>query len=86
MKRFSNLFVYESTNFHGVYKNCKLLEDVPYHGPSSRINDPFSHTYAFAGEVFPTVIVDLEASEIRFFEEFEDQNPVFTIHFKVSYL
>lgn len=76
MKRFGNLFMYETTNFDGRYKNCKLLEDVVTKD---------GHTFAFACEVFPTIIVDMNMSEIYFFEEFDDHDPIFTIHFKISY-
>ena len=77
MKRFSNLFVYETTNFDGRYRNCKLLEDIPI--------GVGKHVYALTGEVFPTVIVDMDASEIHFFEEFDDHVPIFTLHFKCTY-
>jgi hypothetical protein len=77
MKRFSNLFTYETTNFYGRYRNCTLLTDVPL-GKSK-------HVYALAGEVFSAVVVNLEESEIYFFEEFDDHVPIFTIHFKLEY-
>lgn len=75
-KRFGNFFLYESTDFHGRYVDCTLLEDVPAAG----------HLYAMAGETFPHVIVDLEKSEMHFFEEFEEYLPMFTVHFKMSYV
>lgn len=74
MKRFGNLFMYETTNFDGCYRNCKLLEDVVS-------ND--GHIFAMACEVFPTIVVNMDASEIYFFEEFGDY---FTIHFKMCYV
>lgn len=79
MKRFSNLFVYEHTNFDGIYKNCKLLENV-YQQPG------YGNVYALAGEEYPTIIVNMETSEIHFYEEFEDRFPIFTLHFKVCYI
>jgi hypothetical protein len=78
MKRFSNLFVYETTNFQGEYKNCRLLEDV-YHMNSK-------HVFAFVGETFPTIVVDIDNSEIYFFEEFDEYVPMFTVHFKMTYI
>lgn len=76
MKRFANLFLYETTNFDGRYRNCKLLQDIPMIGGK--------HFYAFEGEVFPTIIVDFENSCVCFFEEFDDHVPIFTIRFKIS--
>ena len=76
MKRFGNLFMYETTNFDGRYRNCKLLEDIV---------STDGHVFALSCEVFPTIIVDMNTSEIYFFEEFDDHVPVFTIHFKISY-
>ena len=76
MKRFANLFMYETTNFVGRYRNCKLLDDVPSSG---------GHFFALAGEVFSAIIVDFENSEIHFFEEFDDHVPIFTIYFKLGY-
>lgn len=73
---FGNLFRYESTDFQGRYVDCTLLEDVPAAG----------HLYAMAGETFPCVIVDLNRCEMLFFEEFEEHVPMFTIHFKMSYV
>lgn len=79
MKKFANLFSYETTNFDGRYRNCTLLEDVHY--PNSK-----SAVFALAGEVFPTVIVDLNTCDVYFFEEFDDHVPMFTIKFKFSYI
>lgn len=76
MKRFGNLFMYQTTQFDGRYMNCKLLEDVIS-------ND--GHIFAFACETFSMIFVDLNASEIHFFEEFDEHIPIFTIHFKISY-
>lgn len=73
---FGNLFVYESTNFQGKFQNCTLLEDVFASG----------HVYAMAGETFPCVLVDLDKAEMYFFEEFDEHAPLFTVHFKMSYL
>lgn len=73
---FANVFVYESTNFQGRFENCTLLEDVFVSG----------HVYAMAGETFPFVIVDMDKAEMYFFEEFDENVPIFTIHFKMSYL
>lgn len=73
--RFANLFVYETTNFDGRYRNCKLLEDVRL---------PCGNIYALAGEVFPTIIVDLDNCDMSFFEEFDDHVPIITIKFKLS--
>lgn len=78
MKRFSNLFVYEKTDFQGTFTNCKLLEDI-FHENSK-------HIFAMTGEVFPTIIVNIEKSEIYFFEEFDNQMPMFSIHFKICYI
>lgn len=75
MKRFANLFMYETTNFDGRYRNCKLLEDI-------RLSN--GHVYALTGEVFPTIIVDLDNCDISFFEEFDDHVPIITIKFKLS--
>ena len=75
MKRFANLFVYETTNFYGRYRNCKLLEDIRL---------PSGHIYALTGEVFPTILVDLDNRDISFFEEFDDHIPIITIKFKLS--
>lgn len=77
-KRFANLFAYESSNFEGRYRNCKLLEDV-YHADKK-------HVFAMTGEFFSAIIVDMDASEIYFFEEFDDHVPIFTLHFKISYV
>ena len=76
MKRFGNLFMYETTQFDGTYTNCKLLEDVI---------STDGHVYAMACEVFPVIFVNMNTSEILFFEEFDTHIPVFTIHFKISY-
>ena len=75
MKRFANLFLYETTNFDGRYRNCKLLEDIRL---------PNGHVYALVGEVFPTIIVDLDNCDMSFFEEFDDHVPIITIKFKLS--
>lgn len=75
MKRFANLFSYETSNFEGRYRNCRLLEDVPSGG---------GHTFALAGEFFNAIIVDFENSEICFFEEFDDHVPIFTLHFNIK--
>lgn len=76
MKRFANLFIYETTNFDGRFRNCKLLEDVPSES---------GFIYAFAGDVFTAINVDFENSEIFFFEEFDDHVPIFTIPFNINY-
>ncbi len=70
--------MYETTDFRGMFTNCRLLEDV--FQPNSR------HIFAMAGEVFPTIIVNLDESEIHFFEEFDETVPMFTIHFKMCYI
>ncbi len=78
MRRFSNLFVYESTTFDGVYRDCKLLEDI-YHTNTK-------HVYALTGEMFPVIIVNIDTSEIHFYEEFDLDVPIFTLHFKLQYV
>lgn len=77
MKRFASLFLYESSNLDGRYRNCKLLDDV-YH-------EDMKHVFALKGEFFSAIIVDMENSEIHFFEEFDDFVPVHTLHFKISF-
>lgn len=43
------------------------------------------HVFALKGEFFSAIIVDMENSEIHFFEEFDDFVPVHTLHFKISF-
>lgn len=79
MKKFANLFSYETVNFDGGrYTNCILLEDVHY--PNSK------SVYALAGEIFPTILVDLNTCDLYFFEEYDENIPAFTIKFKLVYI
>lgn len=71
MKRFANLFTYETCLGGGNYKNCKLIQNADIH--------------ALDGEFFETIIVDFEKSEIYFFEKIDNHIPRFTLHFKINY-
>lgn len=75
MKRFANLFSYETSNLEGRFRNCRLLQDVPSGG---------GHMYALAEEFFNVITVDFENLEICFFEEFDDHVPIFTVHFNIK--
>lgn len=78
MNRFFNVFSYESTNFDGRYRNCKLLMDVP-------LSKCEGHIYALSGETFPLIIVDMNTSDMYFFEEFDDHVPVFVTRIQVKF-
>lgn len=73
MKRFGDVFTYESVNFAtGQYKNCRLITDVVIDG----------HTYAYKHEVFPLLMFDSNTYELHFFEDFDTYCPVFTLKIK----
>jgi hypothetical protein len=73
MKRFGDIFTYESVCFEsGQYKNCRLLRDV--------VAD--KHVYAYEHEIFPLIVFDSNTYEFNFFEEFDMYCPIFTIRIK----
>jgi hypothetical protein len=73
MKRFGDIFTYESVCFgSGQYMDCRLLRDIVADG----------HTYAYEHEVFPLIVFDSRTYEFNFFEDFDMYCPLFTLKIK----